>query len=43
MKGGLVVNNKLIFSREKESRSTRIEDVPMLLALEKNVSTRKLN
>ena len=43
MIGSLVVNNKNTCLREKVKRSTRIEDVPMVLALERNVSTRKLN
>ena len=39
----LVVNNNIIFSREKRINSTRIEDVPMVLAPDKNVSMKKLN
>ena len=34
MKGILMVNNKLILLKEKESIITRIEDVPTILVLD---------
>lgn len=38
-----MVNIKLTCSKERVSRSTRLEDTPTFLDLERNVSTKKLN
>ena len=43
MKESLVVNNKLIWLKAKESIIRRIEDVLMVLVLERNVPIEKLN
>ena len=43
MKRILVVNKNITCLRKRESKSTRIEDTPMVLALDRNASTRKLN